>query len=109
MLWYSLLIAVSCRSLGRYALTQPIMRARRRLRSGGWSNDCSWISSSFTIEPPSPEPMNDSVARATPSAPEDLLTPPRDMPIASISSMKPIAPPSLRAALRSALKNDRMR
>ena len=31
-------------------------------------------------------------------------TPPRDMAMASISSMKPIAPPSLRAALRSALK-----
>ena len=31
-------------------------------------------------------------------------TPPRDIAIASISSMKPIAPPSLRAALRSALK-----
>ena len=33
-----------------------------------------------------------------------LPTPPRAMAIASISSMKPIAPPSLRAALRSALK-----
>ncbi len=33
-----------------------------------------------------------------------LATPPRDIAIASISSMKPIAPPSLRAALRSALK-----
>ena len=32
------------------------------------------------------------------------VTPPREVAIASISSMKPIAPPSLRAALRSALK-----
>ena len=35
--------------------------------------------------------------------------PSRDPPIASISSMNPIAPPSLRAALRSALKNERIR
>ena len=34
--------------------------------------------------------------------------PSRDPPIASISSMKPIAPPSLRAAFRSALKNERI-
>ena len=35
-------------------------------------------------------------------------TPPRAMAIASISSMKPIAPPSVRAALRSALKYERI-
>ena len=35
-------------------------------------------------------------------------TPPRAMAIASISSMKPIAPPSARAALRSALKYERI-
>ena len=33
----------------------------------------------------------------------------RDPPIASISSMKPIAPPSLRAAFRRALKKERIR
>ena len=53
-------------------------------------------------------PKFSTVARAIPSG-VALLPPPRDMPIASISSMKPIAPPSLRAAFRRALKNDRMR
>jgi hypothetical protein len=43
------------------------------------------------------------VARAT-SGIAVALTPPRAIAIASISSMKPIAPPSWRAALRSALK-----
>ena len=38
----------------------------------------------------------------------DMPRPSRDPPIASISSMKPIAPPSLRAAFRSALKNERI-
>ncbi len=44
-----------------------------------------------------------------PSPEDEELTAPRLAPIASISSMKPIAPPSLRAALRSALKYERIR
>ena len=39
-----------------------------------------------------------------PSRIEPVFIPLRAPPIASNSSMKPIAPPSLRAALRSALK-----
>ena len=35
-------------------------------------------------------------------------TPPRAIAMASISSMKPMAPPSARAALRRALKYDRI-
>jgi hypothetical protein len=35
--------------------------------------------------------------------------PEREAPMASISSMKPIAPPSRRAAARKALKYERMR
>ena len=34
--------------------------------------------------------------------------PARVAPMASISSMKPMAPPSLRAALRSSVKKDRI-
>ena len=59
---------------------------------------------------PSPEPKNADVVRARSlgaSVAED--TPPRDIATASISSMKPIAPPSLRAAFRSFLKNARIR
>ena len=68
--------------------------------------------------PPLPEPRNGEVIR--PSAPPslDAGSPanatalsmlPRVVAIASISSMKPMAPPSFRAILRSCLKNDRMR
>ena len=45
-----------------------------------------------------------SASAAAPGAAVIADAPPRARPIASISSMKPIAPPSLRAVLRSALK-----
>src|SRR5437016_7420171 len=43
-----------------------------------------------------------------PAGAGEAPSPLRVMPIASISSMNPIAPPSLRAALRRALKNERI-
>ena len=66
-----------------------------RERAGGWSKDCNWMRSSFT----------------TPEMPSRWVEDPipcRAAPMASISSMKPMAPPSLRAVARSALKNDRI-
>jgi hypothetical protein len=65
-------------------------QVRIRTLNDGASNDCSWMSSSLTT-PVMPSPLEPPI-------------PDRDAPTASISSMKPIAPPSLRAALRSALK-----
>ncbi len=67
--------------------------------------------------PPLPPPMNGEVTRESPPASDAvsawygtmLSMPPRVPPIASISSMKPIAPPSLRAAFRRFLKNDLIR
>ncbi len=61
-----------------------------RIDAGGASNDWSWISSSLTTP-------------AMPSRPLPPI-PDREAPMASISSMNPMAPPSARAALRSALK-----
>jgi len=66
-----------------------------RAPTGGSSKDWSWINSSLTT----PE---------TPSRPPPEPIPLRAAPIASISSMNPIAPPSARAALRSARKYDRI-
>src|SRR6185503_21183536 len=66
--------------------------------------------------PPVPLEMEfDTVRERSPRFPAmrlpgagDMPRPSRDPPIASISSMKPIAPPSLRAAFRRALKNERI-
>ena len=57
----------------------------------GSSKDCSWMSNSLTT----PE---------MPSRAVDAPMPLRAPPMASISSMKPMAPPSRRAAARSARK-----
>ena len=72
----------------------------------GSSKDCNWMSSSLiTPANPSPrlrwivDPAEGSSWRASGSR-----IPFRATPIASISSMNPIAPPSRRAALRSCLK-----
>src|SRR5438093_8177018 len=75
---------------------------------GGWSKDCIWISSSFTM-PLAPGPTMFDATRPSPVASGDADNPLRSPPIASISSMKPIAPPSLRANFRRVLKNDRIR
>ena len=82
----------------------------------GWSNDWSWMSSSFTtpempslelrsISGPEPEPK---IFAARPDGAGEYRMPLRAPAIASISSMKPIAPPSSRAALRSSLKKLRI-
>ena len=81
----------SCLCVGRNLLTSSMNELSSRVRNGGWSNDWSWMSSSFTT----PE---------MPSRPVDAPMPERAAPMASISSMNPMAPPSSRAALRSALK-----
>ncbi len=94
----------------------------------GSSKDCICTSSSLTT-PPTPSdvidrfctevaaqdaPANADGSPVIPPQSIDVmraasgivvaLTPPRAIAIASISSMKPMAPPSWRAALRSALK-----
>ena len=68
-------------------MNQPL----KRTDVVGSSNDCSWISSSLTT----PE---------MPSRPVEAPMPVRAAPMASISSMKPMAPPSRRAAVRNARK-----
>ena len=80
----------------------------------GSSNDCICTSSSLTT-PPVPSLTTALVTtRGTRNASNGLdataadAMPPRRIAIASISSMKPIAPPSVRAALRSALKYARI-
>ena len=87
--------------------------ARRRVRSGGWSNDCIWIKQlvhhAARVRPRPKFCHGGSGARRSGVGgcrrmPSRRAT----LPIASISSMKPIAPPSLRAAFRSALKNERI-
>ncbi len=76
----------------------------------GSSNDCICTSSSLTTPP---VPSLTTALVTTPgcrSASNGLAAnavwpmPPRRVAMASISSMNPIAPPSARAALRSALK-----
>ena len=58
----------------------------------------------------SPPPKKADVVRDRSVGAGTAADPPlRVMAIASISSMKPIAPPSLRAAFRSLRKNDRIR
>jgi hypothetical protein len=90
-------------------LSHPRIRARILVRTGGWSKDCIWIRSSFTM-PPVLEDVNRLTVRSVPGGPAGTAgLASRDCPIASISSMKPIAPPSLRAVFLSALKNDRIR
>ena len=81
--------------LGSRLLTISIPQFRRRTPAGGVSKDWSWMRSSLTT----PE---------IPSRAVELPLPLRAAPMASISSMKPMAPPSRRAAFRSALKNDRI-
>jgi hypothetical protein len=81
----------SARSAGRNRLTTSTTAPRSRIARGGSSKLWSWTSSSLTT----PE---------IPSREVELPIPEREAPMASISSMKPIAPPSLRAAVRSALK-----
>jgi hypothetical protein len=79
-------------------------------RNGGWSNDCIWIRSSLTI-PLVPEEIPirlTSRACTVSGAGEAAEDPPRSAPMASISSMNPMAPPSRRAALRSARKKERI-
>jgi hypothetical protein len=88
-------------------LTKSIIHDRKRALYAGWSNDCIWISSSFTIPEP-PAPMNPEVTRPRPVWSGTARMPPRSPPIASISSMNPIAPPSLRASLRRRLKKPRI-
>ena len=83
--------ALSCRCDGTHRLTRSMAQLRSRCPAVGVSNDWSWMRSSFTT----PE---------MPSRPVDDPMPERAAPMASISSMKPMAPPSSRAALRSALK-----
>ena len=88
-----------------------------RWRHGGWSKDCIWISSSFTIPEPAGPKNEDTLRPGACPIPSrgldkngsgDIANPLRSPPIASISSMKPIAPPSRRAAFRSALKKERI-
>ena len=80
----------------------------------GSSNDCICTSSSLTT-PPVPSLITALVTTCgTRKASNGLAAtaaadmPPRRIAIASISSMNPIAPPSVRAALRSALKYARI-
>src|SRR3954449_7458937 len=102
----------------------------------GWSNDCIWTSSSLTT-PPTPSLMNPLLTSDEPvagdarkldgrlvTAPQHCTeraivegatsgaavidSPRRVAPIASISSMNAIAPPSASAALRASLKNLRI-
>ena len=81
-----------------------IRRLSRRAPIVGVSNDCIWINSSFTIPPVPGLAIRFTVTRVASPGPEKASTSPRVCPIASISSMNPIAPPSLRAAFFSALK-----
>jgi hypothetical protein len=53
--------------------------------------------------------MNRLTVRSIPSGGGDIDMASREVPMASISSMNPIAPPSRAAALRRALKNERIR
>ena len=112
MLLYAGLPALSRRSGGRYVLIHAIIRLRMRSSRGGWSNDCIWTRSSFTM-PPVPLEIAFDTVRERPSirlpGAGDMPRLSRAPPIASISSMKPIAPPSLRAAFRRALKKERIR
>ena len=83
----------------------------------GSSNDCIWTSSSLTTPPVPSDTTALVTVRGRRTRSNGLATnaeadadaiPPRAMAIASISSMKPIAPPSARAALRRALKYARI-
>src|SRR5437667_3433826 len=76
-----------------------------RSRIGGWSKDCIWISSSFTM-PPVPEEIMEDTERARFSGAGEASRESRDAPMASISSMKPIAPPCFRAIFLRDLKKD---
>src|SRR5207248_11489087 len=84
------------------------MRVHIRSRHGGWSKDCIWIRSSLTMPPVDGDMKLLTVFWRLAGAGDAPRPPLRLAPIASISSMNPMAPPSLRAALRSALKNDRI-
>ena len=109
------LTGLRCRSW-RLAGSSRLARARKKLTSlsvgVGSSNDCIWTSSSLTT-PPVPSlttaflttPPNGRTSNAL-AVIDDM--PPRAVAMASISSMNPIAPPSVRAALRSALKYARI-
>ena len=93
-------------------MTEDTSRFQKRARNGGWSKDCIWMSSSLTI-PPVEGDVNGATTRCSPVAGRggagDAPSPLRVAPIASISSMNPMAPPSFRAAFRNALKNERIR
>ncbi len=58
--------------------------------------------------PEPPAPMKDDATRPRPVRSGLAFIPPRSPPIASISSMNPIAPPSFRASLRRRRKNERI-
>ena len=106
MLWYAGRPLFSALPSGRYVEIHCRTFSLSRCRSGGWSNDCIWMRSSFTI-PLEPSEMLSDTERSSPAGAGDIDRPPRVVPMASISSMNPMAPPFLRADLRSSLKNER--
>src|SRR5207248_9990066 len=67
------------------------------------SKDCSWISSSLTV-PPVQLAIERSELHGLRATGVEPARPPRFVANESISSMKPIAPPSLRAVAFRALK-----
>lgn len=77
---------------------------RTRAPKLGVSNDRIWMSSSFTMPPVPDETLRTGDRSGAATYPPPL---PRAVPTASISSMKPIAPPSRRAAFFSARKKER--
>ena len=96
------------RAGGRNRLTRSIHQPLTLPPTVVSSKDCICTSSSLTT-PLMPSPSQRETLRPeSSSTPVMRLIPERAPAIASISSMKPTAPPSRRAILRSALKYERI-
>ena len=101
----------SWRPSGSQLLSRSTTKPCSRSARVGWSKLCSWISSSLTMPATPSRPWErDTVGAARAAAPSAgvIRIPAREAAMASISSMKPTAPPSARAALRSSLKYERI-
>ena len=101
-------ICLIWRSAGSRRFTAATMRLTKRWPRVGWSNDCICTSSSLTTPPVPSEIIGETTVARSLVADNEPSMPPRRIAIASISSMKPIAPPSRRAASRSAAKYARI-
>ncbi len=101
---------LSCRPGGKYRFSRRFHQLAKRVGRGLSSKLCICTRSSLTT-PPTPSEMAGDITRP-PGTPVAIAVavemPPRRIPMASNSSMNPMAPPSARATLRKCRKKPRI-